>query len=122
MMRLRCGLHCVGRNPDVAIRPILEAHRARQPGRQFPMYLALGGTCSNRAPCHEVGEVLRGDDVEELAPGRQSAPGEIQQQPARQVQAAVDAEAAIQRSAEHTSELQSLMRTSYAVSGFTKKN
>src|SRR3546814_3694903 len=60
------------------------------------MYLALGGTCSNRAPCHEVGEVLRGDDVEELAPGRQSAPGEIQQQPARQVQAAVDAEAAIQ--------------------------
>src|SRR3546814_13129454 len=62
----------------------------------FPMYRALGGTGSNRAPCHEVGEVLRGDDVEELAPGRQSAPGEIQQQPARQVQAAVDAEAAIQ--------------------------
>src|SRR3546814_5298450 len=97
MMRLRCGLHCVGRNPDVAIRPILEAHRARQPGRQFPMYLALGGTCSNRAPCHEVGEVLRGDDVEELAPGRQS------------------------RSEEHTSELQSLMRISYAVFCLKKK-
>src|SRR3546814_19268199 len=88
-MRLRCALLCVGRNPDVAIRPILEAHRARQPGCQFPMYLALGGTCSNRDPCQEVGEVMRGDDVEELAPGRPSAPGEVQTKPARPGQPAV---------------------------------
>ena len=66
------GADGVDRDLDVAVGAVLEADRARQPGRQLAMDLALGRARADRAPGHEVGDVLRRDRVEELGAGRQA--------------------------------------------------
>jgi hypothetical protein len=96
MMRMRCRADRVDGDLHVAVGAVLEAHRARQAGRQLAMHLALGGARADRAPAHQVGDVLRGDHVEKLAAGRHAQLVDADQQAARQAQAAVDAEAAVQ--------------------------
>ncbi len=60
------------------------------------MHLALGGARADRAPGHQVREVLRRDDVEELAACRQSHAVHVEQQLAGDVQALADVEAAVE--------------------------
>ena len=95
-MRLRGGLHRIHRDLHVAIRAVLETHRARQPGRELAMHLALRGARADGAPRHEIRDVLRCDHVEEFATRRQAQPVDVQQQPARETQPIVDAEAAVE--------------------------
>src|SRR5690606_9894395 len=96
MVRLRSGLDRVNRDLDVAVGAVLEADRARQTGSQFAVHLRFGGTRADRAPADEVGDVLRADDVEEFGAGRQAEFVDVQQQFARDAQAVVDAEAAVE--------------------------
>jgi hypothetical protein len=91
-----CGLDRVGRDLDVAIRPVLEADRRRQPRGELAVHLALRGARADRAPAHEVGDVLRADRVEELAGGRHAQAVDLQQQLARDAQPLVDAVALVQ--------------------------
>src|SRR5690606_1222272 len=58
--------------------------------------LALGGARADRAPGHQVGDVLRRDRVQVLATGRQAQVVDVAQQAAGDAQALVDAEAAVQ--------------------------
>jgi hypothetical protein len=60
------------------------------------VHLALGGARADRAPGHQVADVLRRDGVEELAARRHAGLVDAQQQVARHAQALVDAEAAVQ--------------------------
>jgi hypothetical protein len=76
--------------------PFLKPTGTGQARRQLAVHLALGGARADRAPCHQVGDVLRGDHVEELATGRQAEPVDLAQQAARGAQAVVDAVAAVQ--------------------------
>src|SRR5919108_669234 len=63
------GEQRVDRDLDVAVGAILESHRGREPGGEFAMHLAFGGARTDRAPRHEVADVLRRNHVQELAPG-----------------------------------------------------
>ena len=60
------------------------------------MHLALGRAGTDRAPRDEVRDVLRRDHVEELAAGRHAEFGDVGEQFARDAQAAVDLEAAVE--------------------------
>ncbi len=60
------------------------------------MHLAFGGACADRAPGHQVGDVLRRDHIEEFNAGRQAQLVDVAQQAARHAQPLVDVEAAIQ--------------------------
>uniref|UniRef100_A0A914XQ04 Uncharacterized protein n=1 Tax=Panagrolaimus superbus TaxID=310955 RepID=A0A914XQ04_9BILA len=91
----RCT-HRVGGDLHIAIGAVLEADRARQTRGQLTMHLAFGGTCADRAPCHQVGDVLRRDHIEELDTGRQAELVDVAQQAAGDAQALVDPEAAVQ--------------------------
>ena len=67
VMRMRRRLHRVDRDLHVAVGAVLEADRARQTRSELAMHLALGRARADRAPGHQVGDVLRRDHVEELA-------------------------------------------------------
>jgi len=88
--------HRLGGNPHVAIGAVLEADRARQARGHLAMDLALGGARADRAPGHQVGDVLRADRVQVFAAGRQAERVDVAQQRTAQVQALVDVEAAVQ--------------------------
>jgi len=60
------------------------------------VHLALGGARADRAPRHEVADVLRRDHVEELAAGGRAELVDAHQEIARDAQSLVDAEAAVQ--------------------------
>ena len=60
------------------------------------MHLALGGTRADGAPGNQVGDVLGRDHVEEFGAGRHAQLIHVPQQLARQAQAVVDREGAIQ--------------------------
>ena len=81
---------------DAALGAVLEAHRHREPRRQLPVDLALGGAGADRAPGDEVGDELRGDRIEEFAGGRQPEIGQIQQQAPGDAKTFVDGERAVQ--------------------------
>ncbi|MOA33700.1 hypothetical protein D3C78_1550160 [compost metagenome] len=59
------------------------------------MHLRFSGTSADRAPAHQICQILRGDHVEEFAGSRQARIIDIQQQLTRQTQAVVDLEAII---------------------------
>ena len=73
-----CGVDCINRDFDRAIGTVFKTNRARQTRCQLAMYLGLSGTRPDRAPTHQVGEVLRRDHVEEFTRSRQSAVVDIQ--------------------------------------------
>ena len=60
------------------------------------MHLALGGARADRAPGHQVGDVLRRDHVQKLGAGRHAQRVDVAQQAAGNAQALVDAEAAVE--------------------------
>ena len=60
------------------------------------MHLRLGGARADRAPGDQIGDVLGRDHVEELAAGRQAEFVDLDQHLARDAQAAIDIEAAIE--------------------------
>src|SRR2546430_632519 len=96
MVLLACGEDRVHGDSHVAVGAVLEADRRRQAGCQLAMYLAFGGTRADRAPGHQVADVLRRNHVEELAAGGHSGPVDAHQQVARDAQPLVDAEAAVE--------------------------
>jgi hypothetical protein len=96
MVRLGGGLDGVDGDADIAVRAVLEAHRAGEARGQFAVDLALGGPGPDRAPAHLVGDVLRGDHVQEFAGRRHAQFVDLEQQRAGQAQALVDLEAAVQ--------------------------
>src|SRR5256886_10188449 len=59
---------------------VLEADRARQPGRKLAMDLALRRARADRRPCHQVGDVLRRRHVEEFGPRSEEHTSELQSQ------------------------------------------
>jgi hypothetical protein len=56
----------VDRHLDVAVRPVLEADRHREPRRELAVDLALHGARADRPPAHEVRVVLAERGVQEL--------------------------------------------------------
>ena len=96
MVRLRRRLDRVQRNAHVAVRPVLEAHRARQPRSQLAVHLRLRRARPDGAPGNQVRDVLRRDHVQELGACRHAHRIDVQQQPPCQPQPLVDVEAAIQ--------------------------
>jgi hypothetical protein len=80
----------------VTVGAVLEPHRHRQARAELAVDLTLGRARADRAPRHQVGDVLRGDRVEELATDRQSQVEDLAQQLARQAQAGVDVAGAIE--------------------------
>ncbi|GAA0031110.1 hypothetical protein BROWWM01_52420 [Bradyrhizobium ottawaense] len=93
---MRGRLHGVRCDPHIAIGAVLEADRAGQARGQLAMDLALGRACADRGPGHEVGDVLRRRHVEEFRAGGQAEIVHGRQHVARQPQALVDVEAAVQ--------------------------
>ena len=96
MVLLTRGEERVHGDSHVAVGAVLEADRRRQAGRQLAVHLAFGGARADRAPGHQVADVLRRDHVEELAAGGHSGPVDAHQQVARDAQPLVDAEAAVE--------------------------
>ncbi len=88
--------HRVHRDLHVAVGPVLEADRAGEARGQLAVDLAFRGPGADRAPGHEVGDVLRRHHVQELAGRRQPQGVHVDQQPPRQAQPVVDHEAAVQ--------------------------
>ena len=85
------SLDRVGRDLDVAIRPVLEANGGRQARGQLAVHLAFGGACADGAPADQVANVLGRDHIKELASGRQALAVDLDQQLACDAQALVDA-------------------------------
>src|SRR6185437_14789872 len=73
-----------------------EADRTREAGGKLAMDLALGRAGADCAPRDEIRDVLRCDDVQELASHRQAELVDVDQQAARQPEAVVDAEASVE--------------------------
>jgi hypothetical protein len=76
--------------------PFLKPTGADRPGGELAVHLRLGGARADRAPGHQVADVLRRDHVEELAARGHADPVDAHQQVARDAQSLVDAEAAVQ--------------------------
>ena len=83
------GAHGVDGDLDVAVGPVLEADGHREARAELAMDLALGRPRTDRAPGNGVGDVLRGDRVEELATDGQAELDHGQEQPARPAQGPV---------------------------------
>src|ERR1044071_9115306 len=87
MMRRRGRANGVNGDFDVAVRAVLEADRAGQPGRQLAVDLRFRRTSANSAPADEVGDVLRRNHVEELTAARHAHLVEADHELARYTQA-----------------------------------
>src|SRR5919106_360628 len=96
MVLLARGEQRVDGDLHVAVGAVLEAHRRREPGGELAVYLALGGARADRPPGDQVADVLRRDDVEELAARGHARLVDAHQKIARDAQALVDAEAAVE--------------------------
>ena len=86
----------VDRDLDTAVGAVLEADRHREPGAELAMDLALDGAGADRPPADGVGDVLRGDRIEELAADRQPECEHVEQQPPRHPQPSVDVGGAVE--------------------------
>jgi cobaltochelatase CobN len=95
-VRVGGGPDRVDRDLHAAVGAVLEADRHRARRGQLAVHLALGRAGADRAPRDEVGDELRCDRVEELAPGRQPQLGQVEQQPAAHPEAGVDGERAVE--------------------------
>ena len=60
------------------------------------MHLAFGGARADCSPTDQVRNVLRGDEIEELDPGRYAGVVQVEQQPPRDAQSLVDVEPAVE--------------------------
>ena len=58
VMATGCGLDGIGRDLDVAIRPVLETDGRRQARSQLAVHLAFGGAGTDGAPADQVADVL----------------------------------------------------------------
>jgi hypothetical protein len=96
VVRLGRGEHRIDGDADIAIGAVLETDRAGEPGGELAMDLAFGGARADGAPGDEIDDVLGRHHVEELAGRRQAERIDVEQQAARQAQALVDAEAAVE--------------------------
>ena len=96
IMRMPRGQNRLNRNLHIPRGPVLKAHRARKPRHQFPVHLALRRPRSNRAPAHQVRQILRRDHIQKLRPRRHSHLRQVQQQMPRLPQPVVDLERLIQ--------------------------
>src|SRR5690606_23304919 len=67
VMWLRSCLDGIHSNPYIAVRAVLEADRARQAGSQLAVNLAFSRSRADGSPRDQIGDVLRGDHVQELA-------------------------------------------------------
>lgn len=85
----------VDRDAHRAVRRVFEASGHRQRGRELAVHLRLGCARANRAPRNEVGRVLGGDGIQELAARRQAQLRDVQEKSAREPEALVDLEAAV---------------------------
>ncbi len=90
------GADRVDRDLDVAVGAVLEPDRHREAGAELAVDLALGGAGADRAPGDRVGDVLRGDRVEELAADRQPGVEDLEQELRRDPQAGVDVAGAVE--------------------------
>ncbi len=96
MMRVPGRLHGFDGDEHRPARPVLEAHRHRQPARQLAMNLAFGRSRANGSPRHQVRDELRRDRIEELRPARQAHLRQRAQQAARHAQPVIDVEASVE--------------------------
>ena len=78
MMRTLCRAHCVDCHLRAAIGAVLETNRTGESGCKLAMTLAFGGACTNRAPAHQVRNILRADQVELFVAGGNAHRGEIE--------------------------------------------
>src|SRR4051794_32259971 len=60
------------------------------------MHLALGRARPDRPPCHQVRDELRGDRIEEFAPGREAERNYVEEELPSRAKTVVDGEAAIE--------------------------
>ena len=89
------GVNRIDSHLDGAIGTVFKAHRAGESGGELTVHLGFGGSRANGAPAHQIGDILRGDHIEEFPRRRQAAVVNVQQQFARDAQPVVDAEAVI---------------------------
>ena len=78
-----------------AIRAVLEADGERDTARELAMELRLGGARADGAPGDEVGNVLRGDGVEQFRADGHAEAGEVAEQLARKAKTLVNLEGAV---------------------------
>src|SRR5688572_18066938 len=90
------GEQCIDRDFDVAVGAVLEPHRCGEAGGKLAVHLAFGGARADRPPGHQVADVLRRDHIEELAARRHARLVDAHEKVARDAQALVDAEAAVE--------------------------
>ena len=88
--------HRIGRHFDAAVGAVFEAHWARQATGQLAVALAFGGARPDRAPSHEVADVLRAEQIEKLGGHGQTQVEDVQQELARHLQPLVHGKAAVQ--------------------------
>jgi hypothetical protein len=81
---------------DVAVGPVLEADRHRQARAELAVDLALGRARADRAPADGIGDVLRGDRIEELEADRQPGAEHPEQHVAGAPEALVDVARAVE--------------------------
>ncbi len=92
----RRGANRIDRDLGVAVGAVLEADRHRQPGAELTVDLALRRPRADRCPGDRVGDVLRGDRVEELAARGQPEPEHLEQQAPGHPQAGVHVAGVVQ--------------------------
>ena len=85
----RRGPARVHRDLDVSVGAVLEPDRHRQARGELAVDLALGGPGADRAPGHGVRDVLRRDRVQPFAAHRHAERHDVEQEQARDPQAAV---------------------------------
>ncbi len=94
-VRCPCSVDCINRHFDGAIGSVFKTNRAGQTRCQLAVHLRFCCSCPNRAPAHQIGEILWGDHIEEFTRSRQSAVVDIQQQFTRNAQPIIDLEAVV---------------------------
>ena len=83
------------RGTYTAICAVLESDGEGDAARKLTVQLRLGRACANGAPGDEVGDVLRRDGVEQLGADGDAEVREVAEQLARDAQALVDFEGAV---------------------------
>ena len=97
VVRMLRGLDGVDGDPDVAVSAVLEADGTGQAGSQFAVHLAFGRARADGTPAHEVGHILRRDDIEKFGARRQAQFIDLHQQTASDADSLVDLETAVQQ-------------------------